>query len=150
MTLDRLADRLITKMVINEVVSVAIVALSMFVIWSGPGGQWGTVFAVIAGVIAIARVWTLPGRELTQVPMESATDPNAAAAEMTDLANKTMLLLQIPTAVGFLASIMSGGWQPVVVGSLITIAGFTFFGPSRTRLASWRDRMENGGGKTGL
>lgn len=150
MTLDRLAQQLSNRMVIHEVVAVGLVALSMLVIWSGPGGPVGTVAVLAISVIVIARVWTMPARDLPQVPTETATDPNAAAERMTALANRTMRTLQVPAVAGFVATIISGGWQPVVFGALISISGFTFFGPSRTRLSLWRDRMEETGGKTGL
>jgi hypothetical protein len=92
----------------------------------------------------------MPSRELPRVPSESATDPNRAADEMTVLANKTMKTLMLPTLVGLVATVVSWGWNPVFAGALVSIAGFTFFGPSRTKLASWQIRMEEQGGKTGL
>jgi hypothetical protein len=150
MTLDRLAERLITRMVVHEVICVALVALSMFLIWSGPGRPWGTIIVLIVGVIVIARVWGLPDRDLQRFTMDTATDPDGAAEQMQRLADKTLKTLLIPTFVGFLATVLSGGWQPVFFGALISIGGYTFFGPSRTRLSVWRDRMEDGGGKTGL
>ncbi len=150
MTLDRLADQLIPRMVVYEGVCIGLVALSMFVLWDGPGNPWGTVIVLIVSLVVIGRVWTMPSRELRQVPSETATDPNSAAAEMTALAVKTMRTLMVPTAVGFAATLVSWGWNPVFAGALISIAGFTFFGPSRTKLASWQIKMEEAGGKTGL
>lgn len=149
MTLDQLADRLTTRMVVHEAVSIALVAVSMFVIWSGPGSAWGSVLLVAVGLVVAARVWRMP-RDLVPVPTDTATDPDSAGKQMTALANRTMTHLQLPTAAGFVLSLLAGGWQPVMFGSLVTIAGFTFFGPSRTRLAAWRDRLEAVGGKTGL
>lgn len=148
--LDQLADGLTTKMTVREVITVAVVALSMFVLWSGPGGPWGTVLVLLVGAIVVARAWMMPGRELHTVPPDSATDPNAAAQQLEALAGRMMNTLMIPTVAGLLGGLLSGGWQPVVFGALITIAGFTFFGPSRTRLALWREKIEAAGGKTGL
>lgn len=150
MTLDQLAGRLINRMVINEVVCVGIVAFAMFVLWDEPGGPWGTVVVLLVSAIVIGRAWTMPGRELKPVPTDTATDPNSAADQMSTLASRTMRTLMVPTVVGFVATVVSWGWQPVVFGALVSIAGFTFFGPSRTRLAGWRDRLEDQGGKTGL
>ncbi len=150
MTLDRLADQVIPRMVVYEGVCIGLVALSMFVLWDGPGNPWGTVIVLNVSLVVIGRVWTMPSRELRQVPSETATDPNSAAAEMTALAVKTMRTLMVPTAVGFAATLVSWGWNPVFAGALISIAGFTFFGPSRTKLASWQIKMEEAGGKTGL
>lgn len=149
-SLDQLAARLTTKMVAREVVAVAVVALAMFVLWSGPGGPWGTVIVFLVGALIIVRAWTMPGRELQAVPPDSATDPNGAAEQLEALAGRMMNTLMIPTVVGVICALLSRGWQPVVFGALITIAGFTFFGPSRTRLAGWREVLESRGGKTGL
>lgn len=149
MTLDGLAHRLNQRMLMHEALSVAVVAVSMFLIWSGPGSAWGGVFVVLIGLIVAARLWRLPG-SLEPVPTDTATDPEAAARQLTALANRTMTHLQVPTVAGFVMSLLAGGWQPAMFGSLVTIAGFTFFGPSRTRLATWRDRLESAGGKTGL
>ncbi|HEU4544202.1 MAG TPA: hypothetical protein VFR23_23930 [Jiangellaceae bacterium] len=150
MTLDRLAQQLSPRMVVYEAVCVGLVALSMFVLWDGPGSPWGTVIVLAVSFVVIGRVWIMPSRELPRVPSESATDPNRAAEEMSVLANKTMKTLMVPTVVGFAATLVSWGWNPVFAGALVTIAGFTFFGPSRTKLASWQIRMEEAGGKTGL
>ena len=150
MTLDRLAEQLNPRMVVHEMVCVGLVALSMFVLWDGPGNPWGTVIVLAVSFVAIAKVWIMPGRELPRVPSDSATDPNRAADDMTVLANKTMKTLMVPTIVGMVATLMSGGWNPIFAGALVSIAGFTFFGPSRTKLASWQFRMEEKGGKTGL
>jgi hypothetical protein len=150
MTLDRLAAQLIPRMVVYGAVCVGLVALSMFVLWNGPGNPWGTVIVLAVSFIVIGRVWIMPGRELPRFPSDSATDPNRAAQEMTVVANKTMKTLMLPTVVGFVATLISWGWNPVFAGALASIAGFTFFGPSRTKLASWQVRMEEAGGKTGL
>jgi hypothetical protein len=150
MTLDRLAEQLSPRMIAYEAVCVGLVALSMFVLWDGPGSPWGTVIVLAVSLIVIGRVWIMPSRELPRVPSESATDPNRAADDMTALANKTMKTLMVPTIVGFVATLVSWGWNPVFAGGLVSIAGFTFFGPSRTKLASWQIRMEEQGGKTGL
>ncbi len=150
MTLDRLAEQLIPRMVVYEAVSVGLVALSMFVLWEGPGNPWGTVIVLAVSFVVIGQAWVMPSRELRPVPSESATDPNSAATEMSALANKTMKILMVPTVVGLLATLVSWGWNPVFAGALVSIAGFTFFGPSRTKLASWQTRMEATGGKTGL
>lgn len=150
MSLDGLAHRLTTKMVIREFVAVGIVALAMFVLWTGPGGPLGTVIVLIVGAVVIARAWTMPGRDLIPVPTDSATDPNAAAQQLEILGGRMLNTLMIPTLAGLLAGLLSGGWQPVVFGALISIAGFTFFGPSRTRLSIWREKIEASGGKTGL
>lgn len=150
MTLDRLAEQLNPRMIAHEAVCVSLVALSMFILWDGPGSPWGTVIVLAVSFIVIGRVWIMPSRELPRVPSESATDPNRAADEMTALANKTMKTLMLPTIVGLAATLVSWGWNPVFAGGLVSIAGFTFFGPSRTKLASWQIRMEEQGGKTGL
>lgn len=150
MTLDRLAEQLIPRMVIYEGVCVGLVALSMFVLWEGPGNPWGTVIVLAVSFVVIGQAWIMPSRELTQFPSDSATDPDRAAREMTALANKTMRTLMAPTAVGLLATLVSWGWNPVFAGAFVSMAGFTFFGPSRTKLASWQTRMESAGGKTGL
>ncbi len=150
-TLDQLAGRLTTRMVINEVICVALVALSMFVVWYGqPGGPAGSAVVLLSGAIVIARAWNMPTRDLKPVPTDTSTDPESAAKQLTALANRMMKLMMIPTGVGLVATLISWGWQPVFFGGLISIAGFTFFGPSRTRLANWRDKLENAGGKTGL
>ncbi|MFW6203487.1 MAG: hypothetical protein ACOC96_00820 [Actinomycetota bacterium] len=151
MTLDQLAAKLSTRMLVNEVLCVGAVALSMFVLWYGQAGTpLGSALVVLAGAIVIARAWNMAGRTLSPVPTDTSTDPAAAAKQLTDLANRMMRLMMLPTGVGLLASLVSWGWQPVFFGALISIAGFTFFGPSRTRLAAWRDKLENAGGKTGL
>lgn len=150
MSLDSLAHQLNTKMVVREGVVVAIVALAMFVLWDGPGRASGTILVFIAGALMVARGLIMPGRDLAPVPADSATDPNAAAKQLEVLAGRMMTNVMIPTVAGLLAGIISSGWQPVVFGALISIAGFTFFGPSRTRLAGWRERIEEAGGKTGL
>ncbi len=150
-TLDQLAGKLITRMVVNEMLCVAAVALSMFVLWYGHAGSAvGSVLVVLVGAIVIARAWNMASRTLNPVPTDTATDPAAAAKQLTDLANRMMRLMMVPTGAGLLATLVSWGWQPVFFGALISIAGFTFFGPSRTRLAAWRDKLENSGGKTGL
>jgi hypothetical protein len=148
--LDQLATSLTTRMVVREVIAVAVVALAMFVLWPGPGGPVGTMLVLLVGAIVVARAWMMPGRELRPVPADSATDPNAAAQQMEALAGRMMNTLMIPTVVGLLGTLLSQGWQPVMFGALITIACFTFFGPSRTRLAAWREKIEADGGKTGL
>lgn len=135
---------------VREVIAVAVVALAMFVLWRDPGSALGTVVVFIVGALVIVRAWTMPARELRTVPPDSATDPNAAAQQLETVAGRMMNILMIPTAVGLLATLISRGWQPVVFGALITIAGFTFFGPFRTKLAGWRDTIEAKGGKTGL
>lgn len=150
MTLDRLAGRLSTRMVVYEVICVAAVALAMFVLWSEPGSPVGTVLVLLAGAVVIARAWNMASRDLKPVPTDTSTDPDAAAKQLTVLANRMMKLVILPTGVGLLATLISWGWQPVFFGALISIAGFTFFGPSRTRLAAWRDKLEDAGGKTGL
>ncbi|HEX6335668.1 MAG TPA: hypothetical protein VFZ85_01825 [Jiangellaceae bacterium] len=150
MTLDRLAEQLNSRMLGYGAVCVGLVALSMFVLWDGPGTPWGTVIVLAVSFYIIGRVWIMPGRELPRVPSESATDPNRAADDMTALADKTMKLLMVPTIVGMLATLVSGGWNPIFAGAFVSIAGFTFFGPTRTKLASWQIRMEEQGGKTGL
>lgn len=150
MTLDTLADLLTRRMITHEVVTVIIVALSMFVIWNGPGGPVGTVLVVAVGAVLVLFAWAMPASALQGVRMDTVLDPNAAADQMTALAKRTLRTLQVPVVLGFLLAPISGGWQPVVFGALISIGGFTFLGPSRTRLAAWRDRMEDAGGKTGL
>jgi hypothetical protein len=152
MTLDRLAEQLIPRMVMYGAVCVGLVALSMFVLWrgEGPGSPWGTVIVLIVSFVVIGRVWIMPSRELPQIPSDTATDPNGAAKRMAEVANKTLKMLMLPTVVGFAATLISWGWNPVFAGALVSIAGFTFFGPSRTKLASWQFRMEEKGGKTGL
>ncbi|HEX5995072.1 MAG TPA: hypothetical protein VFY84_08025 [Jiangellales bacterium] len=150
MTLDRLAEQLNPRMVAYEMVCVGLVALSMFVLWDSPGSPWGTVIVLAVSFVVIGKVWIMPGRELPRVPSETATDPNRAAEDMTTLANKTMKNLMLPTLIGMLAALVSWGWNPVFAGALVSIAGFTFFGPTRTKLASWQIRMEEQGGKTGL
>lgn len=137
-------------MLVYEVICVAALALAMFVVWSDPGGPVGTVPVLLTGAIVIARAWNMAERDLTPVPTDTATDPGAAAKQLTALANRMMRFMMVPIAVSLLATLLSWGWQPVFFGALISIAGFTFFGPSRTRLANWRDKLENAGGKTGL
>ena len=150
MTLDRLAEQLSRRMLVYGMLCVGLVALSMFVLWDDPGSPWRTVIVLAVRFVVIGKVWMMPSRELPRVPSETATDPNRAAQDMTTLANKTMKNLMLPTIVGMLANLVSGGWNPVFAGALVSIAGFTFFGPSRTKLASWQIRMEEQGGKTGL
>jgi hypothetical protein len=152
MTLDELSSGLTRRMVMHEVACVGLVALSMFLIWRGPGpgSPWGTVVVLLIGTIVIGRVWAMPGVELKKVPQDTATDPNAAATQMQRLADRTLKNLLFPTIVGFVATLLSWGWQPVFFGALISVGGYTFLGPSRTRLSIWRDRMEELGGKTGL
>lgn len=149
-SLDELADRLSTKMVVREVIVVAVVALAMFVVWDEPGRATGTVLVFLVGAAVIARALFMPVRDLAPVPTDSAMDPAGAAQQLEGLAGRMMTNLMIPTVAGLIAGIIAGGWQPVIFGALITIAGFTFFGPSRTRLAGWREQIESGGGRTGL
>lgn len=150
MSLDTLAHQQNAKMLVREGIVVVIVALAMFVIWDSPGGASGTILVFLAGAVMVARGLIMPARNLAPVPVDSATDPDAAARQLELLAGRMMTNVMIPTFAGLLAGIISGGWQPVVFGALISIAGFTFFGPSRTRLAGWRERIESAGGKTGL
>jgi hypothetical protein len=150
MTLDRLAAQLNPRMIVYEAVCVGLVALSMFVLWDEPGTPWGTMIVLAVSFVVIGRVWVMPSRELPRVPSETATDPNRAAEQMTAVADKTMKNLMVPTVVGLAATLVSSGWNPVFAGALVSIAGFTFFGPSRNKLASWQIRMEEEGGKTGL
>ena len=150
MTLDRLAAQLNPRMIVYEAVCVGLVALSMFVLWDEPGTPWGTVIVLAVSFVVIGRVWVMPSRELPRVPSETATDPNRAAEQMTAVADKTMKNLMVPTVVGLASTLVSSGWNPVFAGALVSIAGFTFFGPSRNKLASWQIRMEEEGGKTGL
>ncbi len=135
----------------REAIAIAVVALSMFVLWPGRAGSpAGTVIVLLISALVIARAWTLPGRELHPIPPDAPSDPNAAAQQLEALARRMMNLVMIPTVVGLLATLVSQGWQPAMFGALITIAGFTFFGPFRTRLARWRERIEAEGGTTGL
>ena len=150
MTLDDLASHYTPRILVNEAVCVVLLALNMFVIWSGPGGPWGNVETFLLGAFVIGRVWWLPNRHLRPVGRNGAIDPVGAANSLRKVADPALRQLLYPTLIGFAATLLSRGWLPVFFGALMSLSGYTFLGPFRSQLGRWRDRLELEGGKTGL
>lgn len=135
---------------INEAVCVAILALNMFLLWDVPGGPWGVVVTVVLSILVVAQVWWLPRKHLRPILRDAAIDPEGSAKILRKVADPALRQLLFPTLIGFAATLLSGGWLPVFFGALISLGGYTFFGPFRSQLGRWRDRLEMEGGKTGL
>lgn len=150
MTLEDLAAHFTPRILINEVLCVVLLALNMFLLWDGPGGPWGVIVTVVLSLIIVARVWRLPRTHLRPVDRDAAIDPEGAAKTLRKVADPALRQLLFPTLIGFAATLLSRGWLPVFVGALVSLGGYTFFGPFRSQLGRWRDRLELEGGKTGL
>jgi hypothetical protein len=150
MTVDDLASYYTPRIVVNEVFCVLLLALNMFIIWSGPGGPWGTIVTLVLGSFVIARVWWRPNRYLRPVRRDAPIDRAAAIQALRKVSDPALRQLLYPTLIGFAATLLSWGWLPVFIGALMSLAGYTFLGPFRSQIGRWRDRMEFEGGKTGL
>jgi F0F1-type ATP synthase membrane subunit c/vacuolar-type H+-ATPase subunit K len=130
----------------GPVVLIVVVLLS----FTESGSVASFLTALVAGLALVAAAWLVPGLRLSPLDPGQRADPVASAHVLRSTAVVTMALAEAPVLIGLVIAFVTNGWLPALAGGVIATAGLLVFGPTRARLGSWKERLEEHGARTGL
>lgn len=114
------------------------------------GGVWGFSVTLVVGLVLVTAAWLVPGLTLSPLDPGERADPVEAARVLRSAGVLAMVLGEAPVLAGLVVSFVIGGWLPALVGGVLGTSALLILGPTKARLAAWKERLESRGARTGL